>query len=198
MNKQLLTGLTIVGVAASAGVAYAGVSVIHSASAENVPSTAAPVQPVTRTIVYQVGAAGQVTINVAGDTLVVHGSAATAGWSVVAASATGTHAEVQFSDGVQLVTFSADLVEHDVVVSVTNTQAPGAATTLPAGPIDVVVISDSKTPPPQPAPTPTTSNHGGGNPTPPSTTAPSHGGDDDDDEDDDHEEDEHEDEEDDD
>lgn len=198
MNKQLLTGLTIVGVAASAGVAYAGVSVIHSASAENVPSTAAALQPVTRTIVYQVGGAGQVTINVAGDHLVVHGSAATAGWSVVAASATGTHAEVQFSDGVQLVTFSADMVEHDVVVSVTNTLAPGAATTVPAGPVDVVVISDSNTPQPQPAPTPTTSHHGG-SPTPPSTTAPSRGDDDDDEhEEDEHEEDEHEDEEDDD
>ena len=59
MNKQLLTGLTIVGVAASAGAAYEGVSAIHSASAESAPTSSAPVQPVSRTIVYQVGEAGQ-------------------------------------------------------------------------------------------------------------------------------------------
>ena len=82
MNKQLLTGLTIVGVAASAGVAYAGVSVIHSVSAEDVTASTAPAQQVTRTIVYQVGGAGQVTINVAGDSLAVNGSAAASGWSV--------------------------------------------------------------------------------------------------------------------
>ncbi len=195
MNKQLLTGLTIVGVAASAGVAYAGVSVIHSASAEDAPASTAPAQPVTRTIVYQVGGAGQVTINVAGDNLAVNGSAAAAGWSVVAASATGTHAEVQFTDGAQLVTFSADLVADDIAVSVTNSEAPGA-TTVPTGPIDVVVISDSNTPPVQPAPTPTTAHHGGATPGPSTTTAPSSGGDDDDEhEEDEHEEDEHEEEE---
>ena len=192
MNKQLLTGLTIVGVAASAGVAYAGVSVIHSVSAEDVTASTAPAQQVTRTIVYQVGGAGQVTINVAGDSLAVNGSAAASGWSVVAASATGTHAEVQFTDGVQLVTFSADLVADEIAVAVTNTEAPGA-TTVPSGPIDVVVISDSKTPPVQPAPTPTTAHHGGATPGPSTTTAPSSGHDDDDD--DEHEEDEHEEEE---
>jgi hypothetical protein len=174
MNKQLLTGMTIVGVAASAGVAYEAVSAIHSASAESAPASSAPVQPVSRTIVYQVGAAGQVTVNVAGGTLTVNGSAATTGWSVVAASATGAHAEVQFTDGVQLVTFTADLVGDNVAVSVTNTEAPGA-TTVAGQPINVVVISDSNTPTPTPAPTPAaTSPAAPGSTSAPTSTTTAH------------------------
>ncbi len=191
MNKQLLTGLTIIGVAGSAGVAYAGVSVIHSASADESPAISQAPMPVTRTIVYQVGGAGQVSIAVSGDHhLAVSSSSAASGWTVVGASAGERHAEVQFPDGLQLVTFMADLVGTDVAVSVTNVEAAGAPSTTVAAPlVDISVLSDSGTPQPQPAPTPvvspspTTPSHAG-------TTAPSaSGGDDDDDE---HEDDEHE------
>ncbi len=190
MNKQLLTGLTIIGVAGSAGVAYAGVSVIHSASADESPAISQAPMPVTRTIVYQVGGAGQVSIAVSGDHhLAVSSSSAASGWTVVGASAGERHAEVQFTDGLQLVTFMADLVGTDVAVSVSNVEAPGAPTTTAAGlPVDISVLSDSGTPQPQPAPTPvvspspTTPSHAG-------TTAPSHSDDDDDDDEDEHEED---------
>jgi hypothetical protein len=170
MNKQLLTGLTIVGVAASAGVAYAGVSVIHSVSAEDVTASTAPAQQVTRTIVYQVGGAGQVTINVAGDSLAVNGSAAASGWSVVAASATGTHAEVQFTDGVQLVTFSADLVADEIAWPSLTPRRP-APLRCPAA--RSMSSSSATARPARPAaPTPTTAHHGGATPGPSTTTAP--------------------------
>ncbi len=187
MNKQLLTALTIFGVAGSAGAAYAGVSVISNASAESAPSASATPMPVTRTIVYQVGAAGQVTIAVSNDNLAVSGSVAGTGWTVVGASATGQHAEVQFTDNVQLVTFAADMVDHNVTVSVTNVAAPGVATTGVPVQVDVSVLSDSNPPAPTPATTPTTAPH---NTVPVHTTAPSpKGGDDDEGEDhEDHEE----------
>lgn len=190
MNKQLLTALTIFGVAGSAGAAYAGVSVISNASAESSPANSAASMPVTRTIVYQVGAAGQVTISVTEDNLAVSGSVAGTGWTVVGASATGRHAEVQFTDTVQLVTFAADLVDHDVTVSVTNVAAPGVATTVVPVQVDVSVLSDSNPPAPTPATSPTTAPH---NTTPAHTTAPSPKGDDDDDEHEEHEEEEEED-----
>lgn len=200
MNKQLLTGLTIIGVAGSAGAAYAGVSVINSASAQNAPGSPAttaattaastqPQPPVTRTVVYQVGAAGQVTLAVTGEHLAVNGSAASAGWSVGGASATGRHAEVQFTDGTQLVTFLADLVDGEIVVSVSNVVA-GA--TAPG--VDVSVLSDSGTWLPRPAVTPP-STPAATNPGHSGTTAPSSSGDDDeyddeyDDDDEDHDED---------
>jgi hypothetical protein len=194
MNKQLLTGLTIIGVAGSAGAAYAGVSVINSASAQNPPNSAPvttsastqPQTPVTRTVVYQVGAAGQVTLAVTGEQLAVNGSAAAAGWSVGGAGATGRHAEVQFTDGTQLVTFLADLVDGQIVVSVTNVVAGAAAPGL-----DVSVLSDSGTSLPRPAVTPP-STPATTNPGHAGTTAPSSSGDDDDDED--HEDEDHDDE----
>lgn len=183
MNKQLLTALTIFGVAGSAGAAYAGVSVISNASAET-PANSAAAMPVTRTIVYQVGAAGQVTITVTEDNLAVSGSVAGTGWTVVGASATGRHAEVQFTDSVQLVTFAADLVDHNVTVSVTNVAAPGVTTTEVPAPVDVSVLSDSNPPAPTPATTPTTAPS---NTVPAHTTAPSPKGGDDDDHEGDHE-----------
>jgi len=195
MNKSMLLAVTLTGVTTSAGAAYAGVSVMQSdPSTATVPTTpatdsVAPVAPVDRTVTYQVGTAGTVTITVAGGVLQVAGASAGAGWSVGATSASGSHAEVQFTDGVQLVTFIADLVGNDVIVSLSNELASDVTTTAPTQ-FDVTIIDDSATPRPQPAPAPGSSVPGQSTPTTSHTSSPSSGYDDDDEYEDDEYEDE--------
>ena len=152
MNRAWITGLAVAGIAGSAGAAFAGVSngtLADAKAPETQPAPSTPQQESRhdRTISYQVGAAGTVTLTVSNGSLAVASSAAGAGWTVVGATTPGadsTHVEVQFTDSVQLVTFIADLVGDDVVVSLTNVPAPGAATTTaPAVAIDVTVIRNA-------------------------------------------------------
>ena len=137
LSRSWITGLALAGVAGSAGAAFAGMSEGAGpfASASELPSTTATVEATTtsavataRTISYQVGAAGTVTVTVADGALAVTGSSAGAGWTVVGAGAPGAHVEVQFTDTMQLVTFTADLVGDDVVVALASVPAPGATT----------------------------------------------------------------------
>ena len=88
-------------------------------------------------------AAGTASISVAGGSLTVIEAAGGTGWTVLSATGPATHVEVQFSDTLQLVTFSADLVGDDVVVSLTNVAVEGAPTTVAAAPINVTVITTS-------------------------------------------------------
>lgn len=178
MNKSMLLAVTITGVTTSAGAAYAGVSaVLDTAPASPAGDattlavdTTVPGAPVSRTISYQVGPAGQVTLTVADGVLSIAAATPGDGWSVATSGSSGAHAEVQFTDGQQLVTFSADLTGADVVVSVTSELLAGADSTLVGAPIDVTIIGDNPTPAPQPAPTP------GSDPTvaplPPTTVPP--------------------------
>ena len=78
-----------------------------------------------------------------GRQLTVTEAAGGTGWTVLSATGPATHVEVQFSDTLQLVTFSADLVGDDVVVSPTNVAVEGAPTTVAAAPINVTVITTS-------------------------------------------------------
>ncbi|MGB8859577.1 MAG: hypothetical protein WCC60_09985 [Ilumatobacteraceae bacterium] len=210
----MITGLALAGVAGSAGAAFAGVAAsgndIPAPQTQPAPTNPANAEVHNRTISYQVGAAGTVAVTVAGGSLSAIATPG-AGWTVVATSAPATHVEVQFTDTLQLVTFAADLVGDDVVVSVSNAAAPGApATTAVAAPINVTVITNPprNSPPgtaaplpatPAPAAPPTATEPEPTEPThttqpapvttqpaPSATTAPSSGGGDDDDDGEDH------------
>lgn len=177
MNKSMLLAVTITGVTTSAGAAYAGVSVMQSDPVSaTVPATAVTessvAAPVSRTISYQVGSAGTVTITVADGVLQVAGASAATGWSVLGSTSGTAHAEVQFGDGVQVVTFVADLVGADVIVSLSS-QLAGDVTTTAPGVWDITVIGDSATPVPQPAPAPGVTAPSGSTPTTSHTSSPS-------------------------
>lgn len=196
MKKAWLTSITVASIAGSAGAAFAGVNAIHSASAESAPaSSETPDAATLRTISYQIGSAGVVTLTTDGTTITVTESIAGDTWSLVGASPAGAHVEVQFTDGQQLVTFLADQVGDDVAVSLTNVEAPGATTTTAPVPMEITVISqapaqqhpehDAPDTHPAPTPPPTTAGNGGTGVTPPpaTTTKPSPKHDDDDEED---------------
>ncbi|MDO8364486.1 MAG: hypothetical protein Q7V88_16455 [Actinomycetota bacterium] len=206
MNKAWITGLSLAGVVGTAGAAYAGFA--EGAASGPIAAADAPVasQPHhdARTVSYQVGVAGTVTLTLADGSVTVSGATAGAGWVVLSSTVPGAHVEVQFSDSLQVVTFAADAAGDDIAVSLMALPADGAPTTVAGAPMDVTIITtphhnNHPTPTPAPAtPTPTPTPPAVTNPTapPPSaTTAPSGGEDDDDDDEheDDHEDDEHED-----
>ncbi len=145
--------------------------------------------PQSRSINYQVGAAGTVTLTVTGGMLTVSNTTFATGWSAAATTALGSHVEVQFTDTIQLVTFGADLVNNEVVVALTNVPAPGAVAPAAPAPIDVSLIESSSTATATPQPRPATARPAAVQPTarpvatqppkPSATTAPSGGGSDD-------------------
>lgn len=162
MNRKLLTGLTLATVVGTGGAAYATVagpadttpaaasagplvtagdtSTSASAATTSTSATAAVASTTAvtsgRTISYQVGDAGTVTVEVAESVLTSRGLVPAGGWTIGAMSNSGAHIDVQFANAELVVGFSADLVGTDVVVSVTNDRLPGAL-----GPIDPLVVS---------------------------------------------------------
>ena len=168
MNKTWLTGITIAGIAGSGGLAYAGVNVISSASAESAPAAESTAPAAIRSITYQIGVAGLVTIQSDGTTLTALDPHPGTGWTFVGATDAAAHVDVQFTDGQQLVTFSADQVGAEIIVSVTNVEAPGATTTTVAPePIVVTIVTDAPVDTEAPAPTTTPATPA---PTPPPAT----------------------------
>lgn len=142
MNRTWITTLTLATVIGSGG-ALAGVLAANNerpavAQAQSSPLPAAFVEPTTPaleatgTVAYQVGSAGMVTVSVANAALNVDGATPSPGWSTVSTSAPGTHVDVQFTDTTQLVTFSADLVDNNVVVQVSNVPVATTPTTAAA------------------------------------------------------------------
>ena len=150
MNRAWITGLALAGAAGSAGAAFAGVASGTDFAASETQPVATPqglIAPHDRTVDYQVGAAGTVSVSVAGGSLTVVAATGGTGWTLIGATAPGAHVEVQFTDSLQLVTFAADLVGDDVVIALTNLPAPGApATTVAAAPISVTVITTAPKP----------------------------------------------------
>jgi len=142
MNRSWITAVTLATVAGS-GAAFTGVV----ANSHDAPAKAQALTPVApqalvradpttttpaRTLNYQVGAAGVANLTIANGALTVNNATASAGWTLVSSSGPGTHIDVQFSDGTQLVTFGADLVGNDVVVvSLTNAADPAAVVLAP-------------------------------------------------------------------
>lgn len=177
MNRKLLTGLTLATVVGTGGAAYATVAgpadtapaaasagplvtagetsapaATTSASATAMVASTTAATP-GRTISYQVGDAGTVTVDVAESVLTSRGLVPAGGWTIGAMSNSGAHIDVQFANAERVVGFSADLVGTDVVVSVTNDRLPGAS-----GPIDPLVVSviGGSGAPPVPASAPAT------------------------------------------
>jgi hypothetical protein len=160
MNKAWITGLTLAGVAGSAGAAYAGIS----SADQNAPSVEAQgfVEEATTTTIaparsftYQVGDAGSVAVTVDGGVITVDSALAGAlPWTVGTFSTPAAHVEVQFTNGMQQVTFIADLVNGEVVVSLTNVAAPGVTT--PPATLEITNITNGPAPtaPAAPAPMP--------------------------------------------
>ncbi len=224
MNRKWITGLTLAGVVGSGGAAFAGIAAGDDGGQASSPAATQANLGVTadgtvtgRTVSYQVGAAGTVTLTIADGALTVTGTSATTGWTVLGVAGAGTHAEVHFGDALQLVTFAADLVGDEVTVTLATDARPaaqdgtgtgsqvgsqvGSQTAPQAGPqagpeTTAAAPQQATTAPLQPTlATPTTS----ATPPPAATTSPSGAGSGEDDEDDDHEgdDDEHDDEDDD-
>jgi hypothetical protein len=191
MNRTWITGLTLAGVAGSGGAfaaaATSGTDVPAAAQAPSVVNASEFVQaPTSRTINYQVGAAGTVTVTVTNGVLNVDSTTFGTGWTGGATAAAGLHVEVQFTDMAQLVTFGADLVNNELVVALTNVPAPGVVAAATPTPMDITVIGQTNTarpktaPQPQPATQPIAAQPTAvQSPTPAATTAPSGSGDDD-------------------
>jgi hypothetical protein len=204
MNRTWITGLTLASVAGSGGAfaaaATSGNDMPVAAQAPTVVNASDFVQaPTSRTINYQVGAAGTVTVTVTDGVLNVGNTTFGTGWTGAATMVAGSHVEVQFTDTAQLVTFGADLVNNELVVALTNVPAPGVVAAATPTPIDITVIGQANTASPRtaPQPRPATPQPIATQPTvapttvqpprPAATTAPSGSGDDDS-SDDEHEE----------
>ena len=155
MNRSWITAVTLATVAGS-GAAFTGVVAnSHDAPAKAealtpvVPEALVRTDPTTttpaRSLNYQVGAAGVANLSIANGALTVNSATASAGWTLVSSSGPGTHIDVQFSDGTQVVTFVADLVGNDVVVvSVTNAADPAAVAMTPAPETTVAVTQPAQ------------------------------------------------------
>lgn len=149
MNRSWITGLTLASVAGSGG-AFAAAASSHDAPVAAQLQTGIPagqfVQAAQgRTVNYQVGVAGTVTLSIADGVLTVTDATVGTGWTTVTTVGVGTHVEVQFTDALQLVTFGADLVGNDVVVALTNVPAPGVVPETTPAAVDVSVISQATT-----------------------------------------------------
>ena len=162
MKRGWITALTLATVAGSAGAFAAVVANSNdSPAAAQSPALfdatafvrAEPHAPSVRTVSYQVGAAGTVTLSLAGGSLVVDSTTPGSGWSIATASGPGAHVDVQFTDGTQLVTFSADAVGTDITVSVNNVAVPAPAALVAAD--TTSTMTAPVTPPPTTAATPT-------------------------------------------
>lgn len=194
MQRSWIIGLTVAGVAGTGTASYAAMGTASTDTPTTVADVSLDTTPVLagdsiRTITYQVGPAGTATLATDGTTIVVAAVTAGTGWTVVSASAPAAHVEVQYTDGTQLVTFIADLVNGDMAISITNTGVDAIVVT----PITTDVTDTTDPSDTLPATPPTVLDPVTSTPPPPVTTAPSGGHDDDDDDEvddhgDDHEE----------
>jgi len=180
MKKSWITGLTVAAVAGTGGAAFASMQAsTHDNTADAAPQPAASAVDTTlaaRAFSYQAGPAGTVNLTVDDGAMKVDSALPAAGWTVVSYSAPASHLEVAFTDGLQVITFIADLSGNEVVASLSTAPAATLPTTAPA---------------PAPA-TPASLAPSSQSPAPSHTSAPSGSGDDDEHEehedDDDHEE----------
>lgn len=163
MNRSWITALTLATVVGTGG---AFVGVITASNEQPVAAAPEPTLPAlaglvdvttphldpSGTVAYRLDSVGIVTVQVANGGLTVVSSVADPGWTAASVTGSGTHAEAAFTDGEQLVTFTADLSGSNVLVSVssvTATREPQSATEPPAAaPASTSVIEP--TPPTQP------------------------------------------------
>ena len=168
MKKTWITGITVAAVAGTGGAAFASMqATTHDNTADAAPQPAVSAVETTmaaRAYSYQAGPAGTVNLTVDDGAMKVDSALPIAGWSVVSYSAPASHLEVSFTDGLQIVTFIADLTGGEVVASLSAAPAPTVPTT----------------PAPAPATAPATVAPSSQAPAPSHTSAPSGSGDDED------------------
>ena len=188
MKKTWITGITVAAVAGTGGAAFASMqATTHDNTADAAPQpmvSAVETTMAARAYSYQAGPAGTVNLTVDDGAMKVDSALPTTGWSVVSYSAPASHLEVSFTDGLQIVTFIADLSSGEVVASLSAAPAP----TIPTIP-----TTAATPPPPAPATAPVTLAPSSQSPAPSHTSAPSGSGEHEDDEDE-HEEEDHDDE----
>ncbi|MFM7686416.1 MAG: hypothetical protein ACKPDI_10900 [Actinomycetota bacterium] len=149
MNKTWITALTVAGVAGSAGAAFAGVAANdgHQGQVEAQGITAISSIPSTNSgagageASYRVGSAGTVTISNTAGVISVQSALPSAGWTVVGYTNPAGHVEVQFTNGLQTVTFSADVVGGVTVASLALAPNPGVVDTTVAAPMELEPIT---------------------------------------------------------
>lgn len=170
MKKTWITGITVAAVAGTGGAAFASMqATTHDNTAEAAPQpmvSAVETTMAARAYSYQAGPAGTVNLTVDDGAMKVDSALPTTGWSVVSYSAPASHLEVSFTDGLQIVTFIADLTGGEVVASLSAAPSPTIPTTA------------ATTPPPAPATAPITLAPSTQAPAPAHTSAPSGSGDD--------------------
>ena len=102
------------------------------------------------TTTYRLGNAGTVTMSVTGGAITIVSAQPAAGWTLVGSSVPGTHVEVQLSDGTQVLTFSADLVNRAAVAALAAAPSAAAAPAAPA-PATQAAPAIAAAPAPRPA-----------------------------------------------
>jgi len=156
MKNKWLTGLSLASVAGTGGAAFVGVfqppSAAHPAvqvppaAGENSTTTSGSPSSIGRSVTYQVGDAGAVTLAATTDSIAIQSVVPKPEWTVVAAVAQGGHANVQFADTRRIVAINVDLVGGEMVVSATNDLVPGSADTTPTAPVDTPLVTTSPAP----------------------------------------------------
>jgi hypothetical protein len=131
MQRSWILGISVAAVIGSAGASFAAIGpqdlwMSASVSAQDSTTAAATAASTVAasTTSYRIGDAGNVSVDVVDGIITITAAEAGEGWTVVATSAPGSHVDAQFSDGVQTVTFAADLVNGQVVVSLSNSSLP--------------------------------------------------------------------------
>ena len=136
-------------------------------------SSAAPSSsvPLSQPVMYQVGDAGVVTLDTAGDVLAVVAATPSAGWTVlVAESIDAYNVSVQLLAGATLVEFRANLSMGVVVTSVESREVDLTSTSLPVAVPTGGTPAGGSTATTAGAPATTVASHSGTTTPPPATT----------------------------
>ncbi|MEI8238013.1 MAG: hypothetical protein WCI22_01210, partial [Actinomycetota bacterium] len=117
MQRSWIIGISVAFVVGSAGASYAALAT-HDPIA---PTTAQAQAPATGLSTYRIGDAGSITLSWANGLITVVSTTAGSGWTFVGATDAAAHVQAQFTDGTQTITFTADLVNGQIAVSLSTT-----------------------------------------------------------------------------
>jgi hypothetical protein len=133
MNKAWITGITVASVAGTGGAAYATMQANtqhNSAAAEAPQSTELTTTTVgAQAYEFQAGPAGVVHLTANDGVLSVDSALPSVGWTLLDYTSPAAHVQVRLTDGMQIITFSGDIVNGKVTGSIDATPAPTVPTT---------------------------------------------------------------------
>jgi len=176
MNKAWITGITVASVAGTGGAAFATMQAnTHqdsaSAAAPQITAAATSTTDGTQTYEFQAGPAGIVHLSATNNVLTVVSALPSAGWTLLDYTSPAGHVEARLTDGQQIVTFSADIVNRQVTAGIES--APTPTTAAPVTTAAPTTAAPVTTPAPQPAVPPEVLTPITQAPTPGYTSAPS-------------------------